>query len=555
MPREQRLTALRTAFVRRCEDQNLKFGVHAVQVFDQVFHMQDMMFSGEQEPDELDSLTLLELITETMPARSLENDLSYIPVVGRELGRFMAARYPKRWPDLDDFLTDVDAFIASDAVNRVPKSSTTKMVQYALDQGFAMNDEASTAAFMEHFNALSFEERSAILDADGPAAPPLMLADPTTGEMWGSGQRRSSFLEDASPDDFAAAPQLSPQEQRDLMTLIDDEIAAGHAQMRALLGMPEQLPEEVPPLKDVLSDPAALLELRLPSAVLRLLAWVDSGEKNRRPVTSTLAVKPIHLAEVGELCGMDDATEIAAARRMDNLWELTKIWRMLLSSEFLVNDTAATVCCGSETREDGLLAVARAFDEQLRNGASPADAAAHAAEAAGDEALGRLIQFVVLWCVYTLHIDNSSWPMAVEQAEFDSFLAEMAIVLITGVPLLLEDIEVWPDVPQEAQQAGQHYSSAADAIAQLHGDAPVSEEIGSDYASQYWAITAGMICSSLVRRFRRLETAGLLSADERGCFTAVPAARMILLQATDIGGELSAADMAEFADDPDDPAA
>jgi hypothetical protein len=193
------------------------------------------------------------------------------------------------------------------------RSMGGNLVHYAIEHGVDVSDPAQLAAFMEHVNGLSYEERVAITDGAATAG-----GSPTAGG--------------ATTADGATAAGGPPWPGAAFGLGADAE-AGGAASPFAEI-WPASLGH--PPDHTALSrgpfDPEEAAELFERSVLLRrarqLLEWVGDG----RPVTTTGALRLSDTAEVIDLLGI---SVHAAPRSMWWVRELVLLWVPLVRLGYL----------------------------------------------------------------------------------------------------------------------------------------------------------------------------------------------------------------------------
>lgn len=404
--REREIKILRDAFLTWCADNHNEYLPRASEVVEAVLHFQGIMFQGLQDPFDLDSLTLFELVTEIVPSHALDDKRDYIPRVGRGLALFLALQYPDNWHDLDEFIDDLDAFRESGRVDSVVRVREARIRRFMADLGLPPNDPGTMSMARDLLHALPRDEYAQIVGLRERLPPELAWKDSTTGAMRYYGVERDRVLRESTPEEFLDLFDWHmPLDILDEWLRSQDGAAVALHQIRRgvleLLGVTREV-QHPTDVEDVLHRPEAILSVPRAQASLRLLAWVHRGDRRRRPITARGSIKVADYEETAELAGISFPDKPYRPRRLVDFPQLAGLWWHLSDARWIELATASKVRCTSTALRNGVVRLAIDFDELIRAGKSAEEAALIASSRAPLLPLVMVNQAQAQWCELVL---------------------------------------------------------------------------------------------------------------------------------------------------------
>ncbi|MDO5729959.1 MAG: hypothetical protein Q4P71_10105 [Actinomycetaceae bacterium] len=453
--RQREIEILRDAFLSWCADNHDEYLPRASEVVEAIFHFQGIMFRGRQAPSDLDSLTLLELVTEIVPSHALDDERGYIPRVGRGLALFLALQYPDNWHDLDEFIDDLDAFSKSGRVDSVVRTRETRIRRFMADLGLPPDDPGTMGMARDLLHALPREEYAQIVGLRERLPPELAWKNSTTGDMRYYGEERERILRESSPEEFLDLfDWYMPLDILDEWLRSQDGAAMALHQIRRgvleLLGVTGEV-QRPTDVEDVLRHPEAIVSVPRAQASLRLLAWVHRGDRRRRPITARGSIKVADYEETAELAGISFPDKPYRPRRLVDFPQLARLWWHLSDARWIELATASTVRCTSTVLRNGVVRLALDFDELIRAGKSEKEAAQIAGARAPLLPLVMVNQAQALRCEHALEYLPILYRTMPTNVIARAVAADLALFLGAGYEFTMipdgddEEMDAWLD--------------------------------------------------------------------------------------------------------------
>lgn len=363
-----------------------------------------------------DENLLFDFLTQVIPRAFPADYFHDILEIGRELGSFLAEKFPDGWLDVDDFSQAIDEFIDSGEIDNVPSFGEDGVFEYLQSQGYDTDDPESLEAGFAHLESLSDEERETILFETEAASD-------QTAESAPEGTRRVEDIPDYnSVFDYTEASSL---------------LELAETSLGAIFGF-QNAGEALSPEEEFayILTPFRLVALRRAQAMLVVLTWVHAGENNRRRVTingeltgSGLADLTAHLESFFATSTDENNGQAPAYPTVDELWA------QMVKSGWLDRATPISMKCSDDTvRDTDILDFALDLDRRVRAG-QPVEDVVPEIESTMSEEAGRLLAAALLgWVLDT--VDRATHDLnAVEKSIVQKACTYLSIILSrrTGV--------------------------------------------------------------------------------------------------------------------------